>query len=63
VSKNQDRLAVAIGLGVVGSSIIGVLGFVSAIVAVLAGETSAAATFLVAAALSLGLLANAVLRE
>ena len=63
MGKYQDRLVAAIGLGVVGSSIIGVFGFIAAIVAVLAGEPTAAATFLVAAALSLGLLANAVLRE
>jgi hypothetical protein len=62
VSKNQDRLGLVIGLAVVGGSIIGVLGFVAAVVAVLAGETTAAATFLIAAALALGLLANAVLR-
>ena len=63
MSKNHSKAAVTIGLAVIGSSTIGIVGFIAAIIAVLAGEPTAAGTYLIAAALSFGLLANAVLRE
>lgn len=50
-----------VGLGLIGSGVIGVLGFILALFLLFAGNTTDAALFLIASAVSLGLLAGAIL--
>jgi hypothetical protein len=63
VSESRKQLNTIIGLATVGGGIIGIAGFVAALVAFFSGDFVATGLCLVAAALSFGLLANAVLRE
>jgi hypothetical protein len=62
MSENHKQLNSLIGLSVVGCSITGVVGFIAAVFALFTGELTAAGMCLTAAALSFGLLANALLR-
>ena len=62
MSGKHKKIDSLIGLTVVGSGVTGVVGFFAAIFALLMGELAAAGVCLTAAALSFGLLANAVLR-
>lgn len=52
-----------LGLFLVGGILTGVVSFIAALIALLYGNISSAAIFLVAAALAFGLLTNAILRE
>jgi len=62
MSGNRRKIDTLIGLAVVGSGVTGAVGFFAAIFALLMGEFAVAGVCLIAAALSFGLLANAVLR-
>ena len=63
MSENRKKLDTLIGLVTLGSAVTGVAGFVAALVAFFNGEFVATGVCLVAAALSFGLLANALIRE
>ena len=63
MSENRRQLDAIIGLATLGGGIIGVASFVVALIAFLNGDFLAAGVCLIAAALSFGLLANAVLRS
>ena len=63
-NMNSDKMLNGIiGLATAGSAVTGILSFVAAWLLLLSGESLAAGACLVAAAVSLGLLANAVLRK
>ena len=62
MSEDRKKLDIVIGLATVGSSVVGVASLIAAILALASGEYLAVGMCLTAAALSLGLLANAVLR-
>jgi hypothetical protein len=62
MSENRRLLDAIIGLATLGSAIVGVAGFLVALFAFFNGDFTAAGVCLIAAALSFGLLANAVLR-
>ena len=61
--KHRKKFDSIVGLTIVGCSILGIVGSIFALFAQFSGEYLAAGICLVAAALSLGLLANAILRE
>lgn len=61
MDKNQRWLNGFVGLAVVGTSLAGVTGFLAAVVNVLSGNLLEAGVLLIAAALSFGLLALALL--
>ena len=63
MSQNQRQLDAIIGLATLGGGIIGVAGFVVALIAFFNGDFLATGVCLIAAALSFGLLTNAVLRN
>lgn len=63
MDKSNRGLNRVIGLAVAGSSIVGLVAFIAALYALFSGEAVAASLCFVAAAVALGLLANAVLRE
>lgn len=62
MSNGRKRLDTIIGLAALGSSVTGVVSLVVALFPIFSGEFLAAGVCLLAAALSFGLLANAVLR-
>lgn len=62
MSENRGKLDAIIGLAALGSSITGVAGLVVAAFALFSGELLATGVCLIAAALSFGLLASALLR-
>ena len=61
--KNRKQFDFVVGLTIVGCSIVGAVAFIQSLISKFSGEHLAAGVFLLAAALSFGLLANAVLRE
>ena len=63
MSENRRKLDTIIGLVTLGGAIIGVAGLVAAVFAFFNGEFVATGVCLIAAALSFGLLANALIRE
>ena len=63
MSENRRKFETLIGLVILGGAITGVAGFVAALVAFFSGEFVATGACLIAAALSFGLLANALIRE
>lgn len=63
MDHNSDGLKRVIGLAMVGCGVTGVASLVAALFPFLSGEFVGAGLCLLAAAVSLGLLANAVLRE
>jgi hypothetical protein len=63
MDDNRKTLDALIGLATVGSGITGIASFVAAFFPFFSGEFTAAGVLLIAAAVSFGLLANAVLRE
>ena len=63
MGNEHKRFNTLIGLAVVGSGITGVAGLVIALFPLFAGDVGAAGLCLIAAALSFGLLANALLRD
>jgi len=63
VSENHKQLNTIIGLVTVGGGVTGVAGFLAALVAFFSGDFVAMGVCLIAAALSFGLLANALFRE
>jgi hypothetical protein len=63
VSENHRKLDTIIGLVTLGGAITGVAGFVAALVAFFNGDFVATGVCLIAAGLSFGLLANALIRE
>jgi len=63
MSKDNKKLDTIIGLAALGSSITGVASLIAAIFPLFSGEFIGVGMCLTAAALSFGLLANAVLRE
>jgi hypothetical protein len=62
VSENRRTLDAMIGLATVGSGVTGIASFILALLAFLNADFAAGGTLMLAAALSFGLLANAVLR-
>ncbi len=62
MSENHKGLNTIIGLVTVGGGVTGVAGFLAALAAFLSGDFVATGVCLIAAALSFGLLANAVFR-
>lgn len=62
MSENRRTLDAMIGLATVGSGVTGIASFILALLAFLNADFAAGGTLMLAAALSLGLLANAVLR-
>jgi hypothetical protein len=62
MTGKRTGLDTLIGLGTFGSAVIGVIGFVAALIAFFSGDLVGTGVCLVASALSFGLLANAVLR-
>ena len=62
MSENRRKLDAIIGLATLGSGITGVSGLILALFSLLSGDLLATGVCLVAAALSFGLLANALLR-
>ena len=62
MSEDRKKLDAVIGLATIGSSIVGVVSLIAAVMALVSGEYLGTGMCLTAAALSLGLLANAVLR-
>jgi hypothetical protein len=62
MSENRRKLDAFIGLAILGSSITGVAGLILALFALFGGDLLTTGVCLVAAALSFGLLANALLR-
>ena len=63
MSKDHKTLGWMIGIAVYGTIIAGIAGIVVGVATALTGESVGAGLALVAAALSFGLLANALLRE
>lgn len=63
MSEDRTKLDTIIGLAAIGSSITGIASLIAAIFPFFNGEFTAMGACLIAAALSFGLLANAVLRE
>ena len=63
MNQSSEGLERVIGLALVGCSITGVASLVAALFPFFSGEFVGAGVCLLAAAVSLGLLANAVLRE
>lgn len=63
MGKDQRALGSMIGIAVLGGAVTGVAGLVVGIAAAIVGEPLGAGLALVAAAISFGLLANAMLRE
>jgi hypothetical protein len=63
MSEDRRKLDTIIGLAAIGSSITGVASLIVAIFPFFNGEFVAAGACLIAAALSFGLLANAVFRD
>jgi len=63
MNENHKMLNAMIGLATLGSSVTGIASFLAAMATFLSGEFMAAGACLAAAALSFGLLANAVLRK
>jgi len=61
-SYKNDAASIA-GLAIIGTCIIGVASLIAALFAFLNGDFTAVGVCLMAASLSFGLLANAVLRE
>lgn len=62
MSENHRTLNAMIGLATVGSGITGIASFILALLAFFNADFAAGGTLMLAAALSFGLLANAVLR-
>ena len=62
MSEDRKKLDTVIGLATIGSSVVGVASLIAALLALADGEYVAVGMCLAAAALALGLLANAVLR-
>ena len=62
MNENDQKLDAMIGLATVGGGITGVASLVAALFALLSGDLVATGVCLVAAAVSFGLLANALLR-
>lgn len=62
MTNDRRRLDSIIGLAALGSAVTGVVSLVAALFPLFSGEFLAAGVCLLAAALSFGLLANAVLR-
>ncbi len=62
MTNDRRRLDSIIGLAALGSGVTGVVSLVAALFPLFSGEFLAAGVCLLAAALSFGLLANAVLR-
>jgi hypothetical protein len=62
MSEDRKKLDTIIGLATIGSSVVGVVSLIAAVLALASGEYLGMGACLMAAALSLGLLANAVLR-
>jgi hypothetical protein len=63
MDTKRSRFNTLIGLALIGSSITGAVSLVAALFPLTEGDFSATGIFLFAAALSFGLLANAMLRE
>lgn len=63
MSEHRKTMDTVIGLVTLGGSITGVVSLIAALLPLLAGEFLAASVSLTAAAVSFGLLANALLRE
>ena len=63
MDDEQKRINTLIGLALVGSGITGVASLVMALFPLFSGDIGAAGLCLIAAALSFGLLANALLRD
>jgi len=63
VSENHKQLNTIIGLATLGGGVTGVAGFLAALVAFFSGDFVATGVCLIAAALSFGLLANALFRQ
>ena len=63
MSENRRQFDRIIGLVTLGGAITGVAGLVAALFAFFSGEFVATGVCLIAAALSFGLLANALIRE
>jgi hypothetical protein len=63
VKRDSAWLNWLIGLGLLGSAVTGLLGLIAALILLIAGQVVAAAVCLTAAALSFGLMANAILRQ
>jgi hypothetical protein len=63
MTEKRTGLDTLIGLGTLGSAVIGVVGFVAALIAFFSGDLVGAGVCLIASALAFGLLANAVLRS
>lgn len=63
MSEDRRKLDTIIGLAAIGSSLTGVASLIAAIFPFVNGEFVAVGVCLTAAALSFGLLANAVFRE
>jgi hypothetical protein len=62
VGESQRQLDTMIGIATVGSMVTGVVGVVAALISFFNGDLAAGGACLIAAALSFGLLANALLR-
>ena len=62
MGEDRKKLDAIIGLATVGSGVVGVVSLTAAVLALASGEYLGVGACLVAAALALGLLANAVLR-
>jgi hypothetical protein len=62
MSRDRKRLDTIIGLAALGSSITGVVSLIAALFPFFNGEFDAVGLCLIAAALSFGLLANALIR-
>jgi hypothetical protein len=62
MNRKDNRLNTIIGITTLGSTIVGIAGFLAAIAAFAEGDYVAVGACLVAAALSSGLLAHAVLQ-
>jgi hypothetical protein len=63
MDQARDSLNVVIGLALVGASLTGVASLIATLFAVSSGEFAAMGLCIVAAAMSFGLLSNAVLRQ
>jgi hypothetical protein len=62
MNDRDGKLSMLIGLSIIGGSITGAISFVAALFPLVVGDYAAVGLCLIAAALSFGLLANAVLR-
>ena len=63
MSEHRKTLNGMVALATLGSSVTGVVSLIAALFALSAGESVAASVSLTAAAISFGLLANALVRE